>query len=427
LLFVSLSILFVLAFRKIHRHFLAIVKYEEAFAASPSLVSRETPYWERVWIEWNVSFGLFLVAVLVGFGTLTFRQLLYYSPVGTFVSLVMIFTGSFLVAMISARFPFLRWLINMIGASLIAFFAIGLFHQLNPLGMRFHLATVESWPVVYSFMILSVFLMFSMFMLLLYGGLSLKRKWCGGNFTLRREDGKDRKVGGKITVAYCVGVMLILVGAWFYQTKTKITWCYISGIITQNRLENLSEADIRRSMDFYCEALRLAPELSIDRAVTVNLMSQTLFSSYKYKPEVVLAGYDRAIALLVERDEVEFRHNYAVRKLIGERGIVQFLYGDYRAAIEDFTRVIDVIPWSEFLYQRGFAYEKLGDIDAAIADYSAALDTMEKHDNPVIVTSLTHQVPEEDLRNHPSLTWYNLTPSELKAIINRLKSEPHAQ
>jgi len=427
------GILFVLVFRKVHRYFLAIVKDEEAFAAAPPLVTHETPYWERAWIEWNVSFGLFLVAFLVGFGSWFFRQILIIVPVGMFCTMLVVFIGTFLVAMTSARFPFFRWLINIVGSLLIAIGALFVFAMFQLHWQYWKLiSTVEHWPAIYSILILDLLVFWSAFVILLYAGLSLKRKYgrsvspkptaiLGENrLPATSVPLRETKLGCRMTGIYCIGVVLILLGAFFRHNTTKVTWCYQSGLITQNRLANLSDDEVRRSVDFFCEAIRLSPELSIDRAVTINLLSNTLFQSYMHNPEAVLAGYDRVITLLMERDEFKFPRNYPIRNLINERGVIQFLNGEYREAIEDFSRVADVAPFPEFLYYRGFAYEKLDETELALADYSAAIAGMEKHEQQHIMTMLTHQIPESDIQQ---TQWFGVTLDELKAIREKLESQ----
>jgi tetratricopeptide (TPR) repeat protein len=104
--------------------------------------------------------------------------------------------------------------------------------------------------------------------------------------------------------------------------------------------------------------------------------------------------------------------------LIGERGIVQLLNGEYRAAVEDFSRVADVVPLPEFLYYRACAYEKLGETELALADYSAAIDFMEKIKSQKTVAYFTHRIPETDIQPQQ---WYDVTLDELKTLRDELQ------
>ena len=442
--YVILGILFLLVFRKVHRYFLAIIKDEEAFASAPPLVTRETPYWERAWIEWNVTFGLFLTAILIYVFAPRWLSVFTTEPVSLFFTMILLFAGSFLVAMTSARFPLFRWIINIAGGLLICVGVMVMFSLILPTPERWkYLNALEHWPIVFSFMILDYLLCWTAFMLLLYGGLSLKRKWSGGisRFTTKMHEGflkmnsswsfvnfvvnlfaslRETKLGHKVTGIYCIGVVLILIGAFFQHNTTKVKYCYFCGMFTRAITENLNDDDVRRSADFFCEALRLAPELSKGRADTMGLLSATLSRCYKNNPEVVLTGYDRAIAVLTKYDKIKFPHNDDMRKLIGERGAVQFLNGEYRAAVEDFSRVADAAPFPEFLYYRGFAYEKLGETELALADYSAAINHMEEHELQHIMTILDHKIPESDIQQ---TQWFGVTLDELKAIREKLESQ----
>ncbi len=56
------------------------------------------------------------------------------------------------------------------------------------------------------------------------------------------------------------------------------------------------------------------------------------------------------------------------------RGITYFNLGQYRQAIQDFNRAIELDPQYEVAYlNRGVAYEKLGDYQQAVQDYAASI------------------------------------------------------
>jgi regulator of sirC expression with transglutaminase-like and TPR domain len=56
------------------------------------------------------------------------------------------------------------------------------------------------------------------------------------------------------------------------------------------------------------------------------------------------------------------------------RGIIYCQLGDFRQAVEDFDKVIDIAPWrAEAYYSRGAAYGRLGDYREAIKNYDEAI------------------------------------------------------
>ncbi len=407
-----LSSLFLLVFRKVHRHFLAIVKDEESFAASPPLVTRDTPYWTRVWIEWNVSFGVFLVAAMVGFLTMI-RYVLYF-PLGTCCTLLLISAGSFVVAMLSARFSPFRWLINVAGAFAIICVAGRVFfhfHMHRKVWDYFKMP--DDWPQFYAFGIFNLFIMFTVFMILVYGGLSLKRKWSGMQ--------TQSRTGRRTALVYAVGLILILSGALLFQSRAKLSFYWFSGVIGYSRNSTPSEQDVRKSVDYFCEAFRMTPEVSQDRGVSMLLMSGTLWRCHDAQPAAVIDGFDRVIAV-VEKEIDEKNTSYQWRRLVNERGCVRFLHGDYRGAIADFSRIADRIPLPHLLYNRGYAHEKLGEIDAAIADYSAAIEQIEKYDyNRNYESFCLPRETNAQTRNlfHASLP--GVSAEELKAIRDNLR------
>ncbi|MCL2348464.1 MAG: sigma-70 family RNA polymerase sigma factor [Planctomycetaceae bacterium] len=414
--FVLLGVLFLLVFRKVHRYFLAIVKDEEAFASAPPLVNRETPYWERAWIEWNVSFGLFLFATLVAFLT-PIHFFLFNFPVGLFCILVWIFAGSFLTAMLSAVLPVFRWLINIAGALLI-FLGVGRLFFLSLWKQWNFLDSPQDWPVVYGAMILDLLVFLAAFMLLLYGGLCLKRKWSNQR--------TKSHLGRKLLVVYCVGAVLIVAGATFFHHAAKYNWFFNTGVIYLFRSHDQTSDGVQKGAAFFCEAMRLTPILSTDFFVSYHILSNKLMQCQEKYPAAAIAGYDQAIAVFAERGEA-IRTNLFYRRLVHERGSVKFFSGDYRGAVEDFSIIADQAPYPEFLYNRGYAHEKLGETDAAIADYSKAITIWEEKLNDLnyrIETYLPRSDLDEKTHRIPDGNQYTVSLEELKAIRDQLqKSE----
>ena len=57
------------------------------------------------------------------------------------------------------------------------------------------------------------------------------------------------------------------------------------------------------------------------------------------------------------------------------RGISYERMGQYKEAIKDFTRVIEIDPDNANAYfNRGCCYDSVGELDLAISDYSVALE-----------------------------------------------------
>ena len=62
-------------------------------------------------------------------------------------------------------------------------------------------------------------------------------------------------------------------------------------------------------------------------------------------------------------------------KAYTNRGVAKLKLGDYRGAIADFDRAIELNPdAAAACYGRGGAKSKLGDYEGAIADYSRAIE-----------------------------------------------------
>ena len=359
-----LALLFLLVFRKFHLYFLSIAKDEESFASAPALVNRKTPFWERIFIEWLVFFGFFLTAAMLWLATLL-HNLLLFNPFGLLEILVIFSVGSYLVAGVSALLPKGRLLINVAGLCLLYFGAgrIDFYLRKSNGSLKDYLESLQGWPVIYGIMILNIILFFTIFMVLIYGALYLRRKW----YNLPVKKAKA------MVMSYCIGLVLILGGAVYYQATARLTYCY--GKAMSVGFFHIDEKTSARTTAYFLEAMRLSndDEKNPQNALMVDTFFHFFLEVISNKhPQAAISGYDQAMTLL----SVQNRPLGNIQRYVIGRGIAKFHAGDYLRAIEDFTLALSYSDDAEILYARGYAYEKLGELEKAIVDYNTVIEQL---------------------------------------------------
>ncbi len=177
------GLLVLVVFQRMYHGLLKTAKDEESFAAAPAIIDRNTPFRERVFIEWLVSFGLFLAAGFIFlWGEAFISSWIPRSPVSLFEAIVLLLAVTFGGAAINARWPILRWLTNtlVIGFLFASFLLIGLrrvdFMGWNHLPFQEFFDSPRSWPVLWGITVLDAILVFTTLTTMILGVLYLRWK-----------------------------------------------------------------------------------------------------------------------------------------------------------------------------------------------------------------------------------------------------------
>jgi tetratricopeptide (TPR) repeat protein len=81
---------------------------------------------------------------------------------------------------------------------------------------------------------------------------------------------------------------------------------------------------------------------------------------------------DTKAALAYFRSEAKVSQEQINAAWHSSRALVQYRRGNYNKAIDEFSKSIELLPYSRTLSFRAAAYYETGDLDSAIADWEAA-------------------------------------------------------
>ncbi|MCL2348862.1 MAG: sigma-70 family RNA polymerase sigma factor [Planctomycetaceae bacterium] len=431
-LFGIVGLLFLIAFRQSHRHFLQITKDEETFSKFPPLVTRETPFRERLFLEWIVFFGVFLAAGLIAVISVSFFNWIPKSPFLLFTMLLLMFGGSLGVSAISVRFPSFRWLVNISGLSLFVVVTTYLLKAtlLNWQIFRFagFFDSVKNWPVIYGIMIFDAFLLIAATATLLAGGLYFRAKWKGSHSFLERFLSRQ-------TLIFIAGAVIlpVLILSLYYQSYAKVRYFVYQLAVRSNA--DLSDrhyermialADVVQNWSDSQDMNLHASLRSYYHQLAAGTRAEMLLRLGKY--DEAIADYDEILKHDVKNSGSERRDTWYQRHYTCYRGLARLLKGDYAAAIADFDFALSepaLYGGATAFYYRAVAKEKLGDLPGAMTDYSKAIEDLERFAEPPPIYSAIQRPESEkertigDWRN----VGYKITLDGLKTIRDHLQSQ----
>ncbi len=375
------GVVFLLVFRQMHRAFLAMAKDETSFAAAPPLTDRETPFSERVFIEWVVSFGFFIAATLAylqGVMQLTIHP---QWPVTFLAILVFMVGGTWILAAISAAVPTFRWFINLSGFGvLFAASAYSLYQAIRSNGIERFLpdffATTQAWPVVFGIMFLDWIIAFGTLLALAFGGFYLRNKWKNGPTS---PNGFLSRKG--FATAFCTGIILILlVSPWGYSWNRMLYYNRVLRDMDQSTKGPEPVEFVEKRIVLATTIIDWEKDRPRYQAGTLQDRARDYLKLGKFSNAV--ADYDRLIEFYTDWPGDETKKQM-LSNFHASRGEARLAAGDAQGALEDIDKVPRDTPlwgnreYADMLYNRGYAHEKLGETAAAIADYDDVIRLLE--------------------------------------------------
>lgn len=151
-----------------------------------------------------------------------------------------------------------------------------------------------------------------------------------------------------------VGAVFFLSGqnSWAADGKTSADWVKLG----QHHMQMLEP---EKAIADYTAAIRLSPKAYR----TYQLRSEAYRELMNYEKE--LEDMTRAIGC------------YNAAPLYRDRGYIQFRYGHFKEAVEDYTKALAIEPKDHLTFKsRARAYLELKDNNAAISDFENALKTI---------------------------------------------------
>jgi tetratricopeptide (TPR) repeat protein len=428
-LFGIVGLLFLVAFRQSHRHFLHIAQDEVVFSRFPPLVTRDTPFRQRLFLEWIVFFGIFLAAGLIAVISVSFfvGNTISWSPRSPFLlftMLLLMFGGSLGVSAVTVRFPAFRWITNISGLVLLVAAMIYLHNatlqlkwQTYPFAVFFD--SMTSWPVVFAVMILDILLLIAAVMTLLVGGLYLRAKWSGVNSCFERFP--SRRTVVLISSAICIAVVVL---SLCFQSNMKREY-FALHLVCRSRTE-WNQLHHERMITLATDCLKIFSNN--------DKRPLTAYTPYGIRAKMYLreGKYDEAIN---DYDEIiSFADSVGKGRMVSiyfhERGQAKCGQGDLDGAIEDFKMSMESTPHEcgDQWYHLGYAYEKQGDIESAIDAYSKAIQRQEQFQDPIPIRTYLPRPGYDDaahLTRHPRYgdVGYQITLDGLKTIRDNLPEQ----
>lgn len=410
--FMCVGIALYVVFRQFHRRLLDTAKDETTFQSFGLVLDRtKTPFREKLFVEWLFYFGFFIAAgVIVALKPGFAHDWTPNYPIPLSFKLGLILVGSVAFAALNAVFPRWRWLITLGGCFLVICGISKIFRTLERGRDITFLDSPGDWPVLFGIVLFNIFVAFSIFAVLLLGALHYFAKWNGKSirFSLPK----------KIIIAMCViGATLLLTAPWYYSSLRGPYWYH--------RSMNLSENDAKR-LEMCNEAMRLTDKTQSGYIFAQKHRAEIYRDMKQY--ENAIADFDAFLDHCRKKmpENWDQRENYpsTLADVFNERGSVKFLSGDLEGAVADFTESLNIAPenssvysnfHSYYLYNRGFAYEKLGETDKAIADYTKALELTENERfTPVLISRVPRPGYDGErhkpfhLKNQYAISWFEL-------------------
>jgi tetratricopeptide (TPR) repeat protein len=411
------GLLCLIMFYALHRNFFAMAKDEESFTATPAIFNHATPFRERVFIEWLISFGLFVVAILIVFLRHACSiSWIPRSPLTLVVALALLFALTLGAAVLNARLPILRWLVNPIVIVLL-FASIFLIERSNSfLGWKFppfqnFFDSAQSYPVLFGLMILDAVIVFATVTTMILGILYLRWKDTNRFFSRRT-----------IRMIFGVEIATILVVSAFLYVPARIP-CLADILVCRYRDDGTSHHNNKMTA-LASEIIRSTSETERRFGWAHGIRAEMYLRERKY--DEAIADYDVAIRLLPDNS---VRDAYMIF-YCNSRGEAKFCKGDYAGALEDFdTAISHAMNYTnrDCHYNRGFAHEKLGNIEAALADYDKVIENAKRfREKPSIVSKVPRLGYDEESRcrvHERNFFGYVITFEELVEIRERLERD----
>jgi tetratricopeptide (TPR) repeat protein len=392
--FMLVGLLCLLMFYMLHRNFLAMAKNEESFAATPAIVNQNTPFCERVFIEWLISFGFFVTAGLIfcvavaGIGISWIPR----SPVSLCEALVLLLAITFGAAVINVRLPILRWFVNLVVIGLL--FTLVFLHAMflqelqfkgwNYLPFQDFFDSPQSYPVLFGLMILDAVIVFATITALILGVLYLRLKGTNRFFSQRT-----------VKMIFGIEIVAILAVSVFLYIPARIP-CLTDILVCRYRDDWTSHHNTKM-MTLASEIIRSTSETDYDFGWAHGIRAAMNLRERRY--DEAIADYDIAIRLCPGDTHVS---NVYIAYYCNDRGEAKFAKGDLAGALEDFDKAISLrSDWNmpDFNYNRGFVHEKLGNIEAALADYDTYLAYAKRFlDKPSVVSTVPRTGYDDESR-----------------------------
>jgi len=414
--YILVGLFCLIMFRTLHRRFLKAAKDAESFAAIPAIVTHDTPFRHRVFVEWLISFGLFIVAGLYGLLYITFATgWIPRAPVTLFAVLVLLLAVTTGAAMQNVRLQILRWLVNPIVVGLIVgLLYISTIMSIDPskvmgwnyLPFRDFFDTAQSYPVLFGLMVLSAIIVFAMATTLILGVFYLCSKTTGRFFSRRT-----------ITLTFGVQIVAVLVASAFLYTPVRVP-CLTNILVCRYRDDWTTHHNVKMSA-LASEIIRSTSETDRLFGWANGIRAEMNLRERKFDEAV--ADFDGAIRL--SPFESWAMHLYL------SRGEAKLASGDFSGALADFEKSISFgkgYGLRDHHYNRGFAHEKLGNIEAALADYDNVIENAKRFYAKPPVVSAAPRVGYDDESRRKIHNWrygYVISFEELVEIRERLAKE----
>ncbi len=385
LFFAVIGVSFLIMFREMHSKFLVSAKDKTSFAAAPTILGRNTPFRERIFVEWLVAFGMFLIA---GFIFLLWESFMVgwipRSPVSLFEAIGLLLAVTIGAATVNARFPILRWLVNVAVIGLLfASFVLFAYRRVDFLGWN-HLPfqdffdSPRSWPVLWGLIVLDAVLVFATLTAMVLGVVYLRGKGTGRFFSRRT-----------VKTIFGVEIAVILVAGLFLYTPGRVP-CLVDILVCRYR-DDWTEHHNAKMLTLASEIIRSTSEKDEHYGWAHGTRGSMNIRERNY--DAAVADYNIAICLCPREFFSGFYYD--------SRGEAKCAKGDAAGALEDFDKAIALgHTWNDIYYGRGVAHEKLGNIEAALADYDQAIAWAKRFAEPPPVVSAIPRTGYDEESRH---------------------------
>jgi len=288
---------------------------------------------ERVFIEWLVSFGLFVTAFLQGLLLTAFMiGWIPRSPVSFLEALILLLAVTLGAAVLNARLPILRWFVNLI---VIGFLFVSVIVIENPNGIimgwqylpfQDFFDSAQSYPVLFGLMILSAVIVFATVTTMILGVFYLRSKTTGHFFSRRT-----------IKWIFCTKIAAVLAVSAFLYAPARVP-CLADILVCRYRDDWTTHHNAKMTA-LASEIIRSTDETDRLFGWSHGIRAEMNLRERKY--DEAIADFDIAIRLCPSEAFTMFYYT--------SRGEAKMGKGDFSGALEDFDKAVSLNRHNEEL------------------------------------------------------------------------------
>ena len=342
--------------------------------------------------------------------------------------------GSFLLAMLSTRFPSYRWCINLGGGGLLLgvtgywLLAAGSFGWGNfQFALRDFWESPQSWPLIFGVTLLGKTMFWGMLLLLIYGIWFLRCQFS------EKDAGTRNSLVKRVFITVFVLGMIFMTGNLTYRhAKARVNYYEILLLefIRPPRF-NTDEKHLQKTLAIADMLIRDSKQKDRSLANVYPARAHIYICQQKY--DEAIEDYREAIRIWTPLADLSKGHRNSVTTFYAFLGEAQLAKRDYSEAVSTLTAILEEsrtgqlwqgLTFKNILLNRGYAYEKLGDIEAAIKDYTEVIDAIEQRPSKQFLeTFVPREGYGEKFHQVHGKFGYGIRLRELKDVRDRLVAE----